>query len=124
MAEKVITTAAQPAQLVLIPDRRELANDGYDLSFITVRVEDSGGNFCPEADNRVWFKVEGAGKIAAVGNGFPATEDSFQANHRAAFNGLCMVIVQTKPGETGNIKVSASAKGLRGDSIDLVSASE
>jgi beta-galactosidase len=36
----------------------------------------------------------------------------FQSKERKAFNGLALVIVRTKPGEAGEIRVKASSPGL------------
>jgi beta-galactosidase len=107
-----IRTAGAPARLRLAPDRAKIAADGQDLSFITVRVEDKDGNFCPLADNLVQFKVEGAGKIEAVDNGNAATVEPFQADHRKAFNGLALLIVRSRAGESGRIQVTATSEGL------------
>ena len=41
------------------------------------------------------------GVIEAVGNGNAATTESFQAHHRLAFNGKCVLIVKSKKGEAG-----------------------
>jgi len=112
VAEKKIVTADQPYQIRLTPDRTEIDADGNDLSFITVKIEDKNGNFCPLADNLVKFKLNGPGSIAAVGNGNAASIEPFQAGHRKAFNGLCMLIVKSKKGEKGTIKIEAFSENL------------
>jgi beta-galactosidase len=111
-AEKVATAGA-PARIALAPDRAKISADGDDLSFITVRIEDKDGNLCPLADNLVRFKVEGAGRIAAVDNGNAATVESFQADFRKAFNGLCLLIVGSNSGQPGRIRIMAASDGLR-----------
>ncbi len=115
VAEKVINTASKPYQIKLIPDRTEIDADGNDLSFITVKIEDKDGNFCPLADNLINFKIEGPATISAVGNGNAATTEPFQANYRKAFNGLCMLIIKSKNSEKGEIKISASSENLKTD---------
>tara|TARA_B100000809_G_scaffold266930_1_gene333185 strand:- start:22864 stop:25338 length:2475 start_codon:yes stop_codon:yes gene_type:complete len=112
VAEKIIVTAGKPHHLELSPDRTEIAADGNDLSFVTVKVVDKKGNFCPLANNLVNFEVTGPGTIAAVGNGNAATTEPFQANYRKAFNGLCMLIIKSKAGTTGEIKIIAKSEGL------------
>ena len=77
-----------------------------------MRIEDRNGNFCPEAANLVQFKVEGAGRIAAVDNGNAATTEPFQADHRKAFNGLALLIVRSEQRKPGSIRVTASSSGL------------
>ncbi|MBK1875287.1 beta-galactosidase GalB [Pelagicoccus mobilis] len=119
ICEKSISTAATAAQVSLSPDRKVIKSDGYDISFITVRIEDQDGNLVPESDNLVTFEIEGPGEIAAVGNGNPATTESFQASHRKAFNGLCMLFLKSKPGESGSIKVTAHSQGLTSASTSI-----
>ncbi len=120
-AEKVIKTAKDATKVELVPDRKEIAADGSDLSFITVSITDEDGIFCPNADNLVSFEIEGAGEITAVGNGNAATTESFQANHRKAFSGKCMLIVKSKKDEAGEIKITATSEGLASQNITIKS---
>ncbi len=119
VSEKVIQTAGKPAKVTLLPDRTGITADGYDLSYVTVRVEDKNGNLCPLADNLVNFNVTGAGEIAAVGNGNSATTEPFQASYRKAFNGLAMLIIRSKR-DAGEIQISATSDGLKAGSAKLV----
>jgi beta-galactosidase len=112
VATTEVKTAAAPARVVLAPDRSTIRADGEDLSFVTVRIEDADGNLVPAADNLVRFAVEGAGRIAAVDNGNAASVEPFQADHRKAFSGLALLIVRSKRGETGEIRVTATSAGL------------
>jgi beta-galactosidase len=112
VSEKVVRTAGKPARIRLVPDRTVIDADGTDLSFIAVQVEDKKGNPCPVADNLIQFEVTGDGSLRAVGNGNAATTESFQASNRKAFNGKCMVIVQSGK-EAGTIQVKAASKGLK-----------
>ncbi len=119
VAEKEIRTARAPARIALSPDRTGIAAGGQDLSYVTVRIEDADGNLCPLADNLVRFKVDGAGSIAAVGNGNAATTIPFIADQRPAFNGLCMLIVKAGH-EPGSISITATADGLVAATTELV----
>lgn len=122
VAEKKIVTAGQAHHLELTPDRDSISADGYDLSFVTVKVLDKDGNFCPLADNLVNFEISGPGTIAAVGNGNAATTEPFQANYRKTFNGLCMLIIKSKAGEEGEISIKADADQLEGATTVLTSS--
>ncbi len=121
VAEKTIVTAGKPHHLELIPDRTEIDADGNDLSFVTVKVVDENGNFCPLADNLINFKLDGPGTIAAVGNGNAATTEPFQANYRKAFNGLCMLIIKSKLNENGEIKIEATSDKLKSANSIIIS---
>ncbi len=110
--EQVIRTAGKPAGIRLEADRSAIKGDGKDLSYVTVSIVDKDGNLCPEADNLVSFKVEGAGKLLAVGNGNAATTESFQAPFRKAFSGKCMAILNSNKSSNGTITLTATGKGL------------
>ena len=114
-----VRTAGPPAKVKLTVDRAMIQADGDDLAFVTVRIEDQRGNLCPMADNLVHFDVTGAGTIAAVDNGNAATTEPFQADHRKAFNGMALLIVRSRTGEAGRIKVVATSEGLAKDTADI-----
>ena len=119
VAREIVRTAGAPARIRLLADRRVIAADGDDLSFIAVRVEDKDGNLCPLADNLVSFQVTGAGSIAAVDNGNAATVESFQADHRMAFNGLALLIVRSHAAQPGTIIIVATGQGLAGAQVQV-----
>ena len=106
-------TAGEPVALRLTPDRKSLAADGDDLSFLLVEAVDARGNLCPLAMNDVTFRIEGPATIAGVGNGdhhFPA---EFDADHVSLFYGKAMLVVRTTEGGGGPIRVTAASPGLR-----------
>ncbi|WP_158967542.1 glycoside hydrolase family 2 TIM barrel-domain containing protein [Paraglaciecola sp. L3A3] len=117
VAEETVKTAGLPASVELIADRKVIDADGQDLSYVTVLVKDKDGNICPTADNHIRFFVEGAGEIAAVGNGNSATVAPFKADYRRAFNGKAMLIVKSKNGQSGNIRIRAYSEQLSNDPI-------
>ncbi|MCQ2229064.1 MAG: DUF4982 domain-containing protein [Bacteroidales bacterium] len=109
--EQVIRSAGRPAQIRMTPDRERIRANGEDLSFITVEVLDKNGNLCPTAENDIHFEIEGTGFIAGVDNGSPISMERFKDNHRKAFYGKCLVVVQSN-GDIGNIRIVANADGL------------
>lgn len=111
VAEQEIHTAGEPAQIRLTPDRSTIHADGRDLSFVTVEILDKDGNLCPNAENDVTFVLDGPGFIAGVDNGSPISLERFKDNHRKAFYGKCLVVIQNN-GENGSVKVTATADGL------------
>jgi beta-galactosidase len=120
VAVKTIRTAKSPNQINLIPDRSTITADGADLSFITVKIEDEAGNFCPLADNKINFKISGPATIAAVDNGNAASTEPFQASYRTTFNGLCLLVIKSKKGEPGEVKIEASSPGLKTTVISVI----
>ena len=116
VCEQEIVTAGEPAQIELAADRESIAADGCDLVHLTARVLDAAGNFAPAADNMITFEVEGEGHIIGVDNGDPASHEPFQANHRRAFNGLCLAIIQATTAP-GTIQAKASTPRMVAASV-------
>lgn len=105
-------TAGEPAALQARADRTRIRADGTDLAFVTVTITDRDGIPAPRANERVTFAVDGPGEIVATDNGDPTDLESFVSPSRRAFSGLCLVIVRGKPGESGTVRVTATADGL------------
>jgi beta-galactosidase len=113
-----VRTAGAPAQIQLIPDTTIIRANGTDLCFVTVKVTDANGVMVPNADQLVHFDIEGAGKIAGVDNGNSISLEPHKASQRKAFNGLCLVVIQSN-GKPGSIKLKATSDGLTAQGITL-----
>ena len=113
-------TTGVAAGIALAPDRTALTADGADLAWVGVSMVDDKGRVVPTAGNRVRFSVSGPGKVLGVGNGDPADHESVKAAQRSAFNGLCMVLVQTTR-TPGDIILTAESDGLKPTTIKLKS---
>jgi len=114
-----VKTAGPPAAIVLEADRKTIRADGKDLSFITVTITDKEGVPVPVADNLVKFAVEGDMTIAGVDNGCQTSPEPFKADHRKAFNGKCLVILQA--GRKGGVtRLTASSEGLKPATVEIV----
>jgi len=107
--EKEVKTAGKPAKIAITADREEIKADGRDLSFITVKIIDKNGIMVPDANNLVSFEITGMGKMVGTDNGYQASLEPFKANFRKAFNGKCLVIIQS---ETSKGKITIEAKSL------------
>jgi beta-galactosidase len=127
IGEATMRTAGKPATIRLAPDRKDLNATGDegsqtrsvafgvpDLCYVLVEALDDQGTLCPLADHLVRFKVDGPAEIAAVGNGNPLSLEPFQADYRKLFYGKAMLILRTKPGEGGQVRVTATSDGLTG----------
>ncbi|HIJ70497.1 MAG TPA: DUF4982 domain-containing protein [Planctomycetes bacterium] len=119
LCQKEIRTAGRPYRIELVADRETFTADGKDLCFVTVKVVDKEGHLCPEADNLVYFNIEGRGQVACVGNGNPISHESYQAKQRKAFHGLCLVVVRSTK-HNGNISLTANSDGLKEGEILLL----
>ena len=110
--EKEIRTAGKPHHIELVADRQQIAADGRDLSFITVKVVDKDGNLCPDAQHSIKFRVKGSGFYRAGANGDPISLELFHHPQMKVFNGMMTAIVQNN-GKSGEIILTASGKGLQ-----------
>jgi len=122
IGQAIVRTAGKPVNLRLTPDRKELSPTGEDLCYILVEALDEKGMFCPLAENLVHFEVDGPVEVAAVGNGNPLSLEPFQADYRKLFYGKAMLVVRTREGQGGQIRVSAKSVGLQATDIVLQSA--
>lgn len=112
VSEKIIETTSAPSQIDLQSDCASLKADGCDIAVIRVAIKDSKGRIVPTSDNLVKFSVEGPGKIIGTGNGNPSSHEPDKANQRMAFNGYCLVLVQSLKA-AGEIKLKATSGGLK-----------
>ena len=118
-AETLVRTTGPAERLMLEADRATIAADGSDLSFVTVSVRDGANSLVPRAKNRLRFELSGPGEIVAVDNGDPTSHESFQSKERAAYNGLCLVVVRSKAGAPGRIRLLARSEGLKASYADI-----
>ena len=115
---EAIHTAGAPARIELSADRSQLAADGLDLAYVTVRIVDQAGNLCPLADNEVSFSVTGAGRYRAAANGDATCLVPFQSPQMPAFSGQLTAIVQAGD-QPGTATLTARADGLQSAEIKL-----
>jgi beta-galactosidase len=104
-------TSGAPAALRLIAEVSKVRADGEAVAPIRVEVVDAAGRIVPDADPLIEFSVSGAGTLAGVANGNPASDEPNLAHQRQAFHGLAMVLVKAA-GHTGSITIRAHADGL------------
>jgi beta-galactosidase len=112
-------TAGPAVALRLSADRPRLTADGQDVAILKVEVLDAKGRPVPRADALVTFALTGPGQVIGVGNGDPTSHEPDVASQRKAFNGLCQAIVRTRRGEAGELRVTASATGLKPATVSL-----
>jgi beta-galactosidase len=119
LVEKRETTGA-PDSIRLTADRTEVKADGEDIAVLKVEILDRQGRRVPTANNKLAFKVSGAGTLIGVGNGDPNCHESDKESRRSVFNGLAQVILQSTV-ESGNIYVEAASEDSGGP--ELIAAS-
>ncbi len=110
-AEIYLYTASEAASLALSPDRVHLKADGQDLSYVTVELLDTQGRMHPCADREVYFTVQGAGSLAAVGSANPTSTENYVGHIRSTFHGRCLVALKAGI-QPGTIILRAQADGV------------
>jgi beta-galactosidase len=112
IGEATVRTTGAPAALRLTADRRELAASGEDLCYVTVEALDERGDVQPLAMNLVRFNVEGPAEIAGIDNGNPLSMAPIQASEGKLFYGKSLVVLRTRDGAAGEIRIKAESDGL------------
>jgi len=118
-ATDVVKTTGEAVNLAISADRKVIAADGVDLSFITVKVVDEHGQMVPKSNNKLNFSIEGEGEIVATDNGDSTNLVSFKSTEREAFNGLALVIVKAKKGHVGKFTLTVSSDELQTGTVEI-----
>lgn len=118
-AENEIKTAGRASRISVTSDRMNIANDGYEYAFITLKMVDKEGNFMPISQNLLSIRITGCGELVATDNGDPTSFTPFQSSERTAFNGMALAIVRAKRGSKGKIKIQVVGEGLEPTSLIL-----
>lgn len=120
VAAHVVTSTGAVHHIELEADRTQLHANGRDVSVVRVSLRDAARRIVPIADDEIRFVVEGPGSIIGVGNGDPSSHEPDKSSRRRAFNGYCMVLIETST-EPGRIKLLASAPGRLSADVSLQS---
>ena len=109
VAREARYTTGESVTLRLTPDRRTIAADGYDLSYVTVEAVDADGRAVPTATDLLHFRVDGAGELVGVDNGNAADTLSLKGSDKALFSGKALAVVRSLRGEPGTATLTVSS---------------
>ncbi len=115
---QVIKTAGAPHHIRLTTDRSTIDANGKSLAFVTVEVVDKDGQLCPNAENEIFFDVQGKASIAGVDNGCQTSMERFKAHQRKAFYGKCLVVLQSAK-TAGDAVLTAKSADLKSATLKL-----
>jgi beta-galactosidase len=121
VATEEVSTTGDPAAISLSVDREAISADRLDVAHVTVKILDAQGRFVPLADNEVSFQIQGEGKIIGLDSGDPVSHEPFKGDHRKAFAGMCLAIVQSTA-KAGRIQLTAAAPGLKSGSVAITTS--
>ena len=118
VTKDIVETTTAPAQVSLNSDCNILKADGCDVAVVRIAIKDAKGRVVPTANNLVKFSIDGPAKIIGTGNGNPSSHEPDKANQRMAFNGYCLVLVQSDK-KAGEIRLKASSETLKDAEVIL-----
>lgn len=107
----ILQTSGNAAQIKLTADRKALLANGQDLSYVTIEITDKEGIIQPNAENRLHFKIEGAGVIEGVDNANLKDIDQYKDSSRNAWHGRALVVIRSTH-TAGNIKLTVMSPDL------------
>lgn len=120
-ATDIVKTTGAPLQVIASADKKIISKNGEELCFITIRIADANGVTVPRANHQIKCSISGAGEIVATDNGDATSFVPFQSKERAAFNGLALLIVKAKKGQTGEINITIESENLKRAQIKISS---
>jgi beta-galactosidase len=112
-------TTGPAVRLAAESDRCVLDDRSRDLAFVTVRVQDEQGRIVPRSQPMIRCRVEGPAEIVATDNGDPTCLLPFGSHERPAHQGLLLVILRTKVGASGSIRLTLDAPDLSSCVLEL-----
>ena len=95
-----------------------LKANGESCAHLEINILDAEGNFVPNANNLISFEISGPARNIGVENGDPMDLTSTKLNLRKAFNGKCLLILQSKQ-EAGQVNVKVVSPGLESNEVIL-----
>ena len=107
----ILRTAGTAAKIKLTPYRSLISANGEDLSFVTIEITDAHGVIQPNAGNRLFFKLNGPGVIAGIGNANLKDPDKYAGNTRKVWHGRALAVIKSTQ-NTGTIRLHVSSAGL------------
>ena len=121
MGNRYCKTTGAPLQVNASADKKIISKNGEELCFITIRIADANGVTVPRTNHQIKCSISGAGEIVATDNGAATSFVPFQSKERAAFNGLALLIVKAKKGQTGEINITIESENLKRAKIKISS---
>jgi hypothetical protein len=115
----ILNTVSEPVKIALKPDVSKLKADARDIVLIDVQLVDKNNHRALLADNLINFEISDEGRIIGVDNGDPTCLDNYKLPKRKAFNGRCIVVVQTTK-QKGKITLTAKSEGLPDTSVEII----
>ncbi len=118
IARDVQRSFGDAAEIRLIPESSVLKADGRDLIFLEIAAYDANGVHVANANNRVFVKVTGAGRLIGLDNGDSTDYEQYKGTSRRLFSGKLIAVIAAKD-VSGNINVQVTSPCLPDSEIIL-----
>ncbi|VBB48007.1 Beta-galactosidase [uncultured Paludibacter sp.] len=112
VARHQLETTGKAVALKIEAENNDFKANGMDLKYVRVYAVDNKGRVVPEAENEITFDVSGVAKLIAVDNGDHKSDELFDTNKRKLNSGCALAILRAGK-TTGQVKIKASAQGLK-----------
>lgn len=123
IAQDVLSSFEDAAQIILEPDQTTLHANGDDLIYVNISMKDKNGVPVANANNRVEISVTGNGRLIGLDNGDSTDYDEYKGSSRRLFNGHLLAVIGAKT-TAGPIKITASSVGLPDALMELTAVSD
>lgn len=117
-AEDRLASFGEAAKLKITAEKETLLANCTDLTFVIIEVLDEKGEPVANARNRVYVKVEGAGRLLGLDSGDSTDYDSYKGDNKRLFSGKLAAIIGTTR-ESGDIRVIVSSAGLPTETLTI-----
>lgn len=111
IARDSLETTGKPAEIKIIPEKKQVAADGMDLAYVRIEIRDADGRLVTAHAVEVSVEVSGAGKLAGLGSGNPCTEENYGTGKRQTWNGSVLAAIRAAK-TAGDIVISVAADGM------------
>jgi len=121
ISRAALLTAGEPANIRLVPEKKEMASSGHDLIYVGIEITDKDGNVVPDAEIELNAEVTGSAVLAGFGSANPITEDNYTDCETMSFKGRAMAILRSGYEKgTVSIKITAKEIGSAEESFEVI----
>lgn len=117
IAEDIRKSFGDATELVLNPDKSELSGT-QDLIFVEIATVDKEGTTVENANNRVYVKVTGEGRLVGLDNGDSTDYDQYKGTSRRLFSGKLLAVI-AGTNTSGKIYLEVESEGMATKCIRL-----
>ena len=106
-----LTTAGEPAEIVLHPEKTVMKADGHDLIYVGIEIRDRNGVRVPGVPVSLKAEVSGSTELAAFGSANPVTDENYTDSRTTTYRGRAAAALRSGY-EAGPFRLRVSAEGL------------